>query len=416
MSHLLESYSLQTGAKISKPFIIKNFFPTPDKYITIHNSSGMGAKNYDYFQEVIDRIFPYLEDKNIKIIQIGGDKDISLDGCIHLHGKTSYHQTAFIIQNSLLHIGNDSFPVHIASAADIPIISLYSVTLPSIAGPVFNSKETFKENVFCFTPDFNGKKPSFNPNENPKLINSIKIENIIEAIDKVLNIDFDKKINTLFIGNKYKQKIIEFVPDTVLPLEFAPGAPAILRVDLLKEDINNIIIYHNLKNRKFAIKMSKNKYISDFNILLHNKDNILEIIYDINDGYNKEYLQTLANIGMHPILLYSGNNDNYFNNLKIDLIDFNLKFVRENISYKQVEDLKEIIKFNNNDIWLESSKIILANNNIYFSESHLKENKPCKEKKIKLNYLTNISNISISDIEHFFITKEAINGKNISKN
>jgi hypothetical protein len=56
MSHLLETYSLQTGAKISKPFIIKNFYPVPEKYITIHNSSGMGAKNYDYFQDVIDEI------------------------------------------------------------------------------------------------------------------------------------------------------------------------------------------------------------------------------------------------------------------------------------------------------------------------------------------------------------------------
>ena len=35
--HTLESYALNSGAKISKPYIIEKFFPTTlNKYITLH--------------------------------------------------------------------------------------------------------------------------------------------------------------------------------------------------------------------------------------------------------------------------------------------------------------------------------------------------------------------------------------------
>lgn len=409
MSHLIESYSLQTGAKISKPFIIKNFYPTPDKYITIHNSSGMSGKNYDYFQEVIDQVLPYLKNKNIEILQIGGDEDKPLDGCIHLQGKTSYHQTAFIIQNSLLHIGNDSFPVHIASAADIPIISLYSITLPSIAGPCFNSQEILDNKVFCFTPDFNGKKPSFNPKESPKLINDIKYENVIEAINKILNLDFNKKIKTLFIGDKYKVQAIEIVPDAIIRPDFAESLPGLLRVDLLKSEVNNAFIYHNLRNRKLGIRLSNKRKVTDLNALFLNKENIIEIVFDINEGYDKKYLKDLCDLGFKPIIYYSGNDDNYFNNVKLDLIDLNIKFYKQKIDQEKLSSLKKQLKnINKDNLWAQSYRLILAEGKVYLSELHLKENKPSSDKKTKLNNLTDLSNLSISDIDFMFFYEEIV--------
>lgn len=407
MSHLIESYSLQTGAKISKPFIIKNFYPTPDKYITIHNSSGMDGKNYDYFQEVIDHILPYLNKKGIAILQIGGPEDRPLDGCVHVHGKTSYHQTAYILQNSLLHIGNDSFPVHIASAADIPIISLYSVTLPSIAGPCFNSKDVFNHKVFCFTPDFNGKKPSFNPGENPKLINKIRIESIIEAADKLLGLGFDKKIKTVFIGEKFKVQAIEIVPDSVIRPDFAQGLPGMLRIDLLNSEINDNIIYHNLKSRKLGIRMNNLKKVNDLNILFANKENIVEIVFDINHGYDKKYLESIVALGLKPIIYYSEKDNNYFDMAKLDLIDLNLKFFREKSCNEKIEMFKDSIEKSQKDnVWIQTYRILLANGKVYLSEAHLKEDKPSTDKKIKLNCLTNISNISISDIDFLLLYEE----------
>jgi hypothetical protein len=408
MSHLLESYSLQTGAKISKPFIVKNFYPTPEKYITIHNSSGMGAKNYDYFQEVIDHLIPFLKKKGIDVVQIGGEEDRPINGCIHIQGKTSYHQTAFVIQNSLLHIGNDSFPVHIASAADIPIISLYSVTLPSIAGPCFNSKDVFDDKVFCFTPDFNGKKPSFNPNESPKLINDIKIESIVEAVDKVLDLGYNKKLKTIFVGNKYQAQGIEIVPDAVLSSDFAKGSPALLRIDLLNSEVDDAIIYHNLQARKLGIKMSNLKKVKDLNVIYSNKNNLIEIVFDIDHGYDKKYLEQLSSIYPNVIIYYSGDDDVFFNKTKLDLIDLNLKFFRQKNETEKITDLHlKIQSAIKDDLWIQTNRLILAKNKVYLSEAHLREDKPSNDKKIKLNSLTNISNMSISDIDFFLIYQES---------
>jgi ADP-heptose:LPS heptosyltransferase len=101
--HLLETYALSTGSKISKPFIIKKYFPLPtNKYITIQNSSGMNGKCYDYFQDVIDFLYEKLNSKGFQIIQIGSKEDKPLNRVINLQGQTDINQTAFILNNSSL--------------------------------------------------------------------------------------------------------------------------------------------------------------------------------------------------------------------------------------------------------------------------------------------------------------------------
>ena len=64
--HLLEQYALSCGVKIDRPFVQCNYFPVPfDDYIIIHPSSGMSAKNYDHYSEVVGLILPYLNKAGI---------------------------------------------------------------------------------------------------------------------------------------------------------------------------------------------------------------------------------------------------------------------------------------------------------------------------------------------------------------
>jgi hypothetical protein len=365
MSHLLETYSLQTGAKVSSPFIVKNFYPIPKKYITIHNSSGMGSKNYDYFQDLVDEIYPILKKNNIEILQIGGAEDMPLNNCNNIQGKTTYHQTAYIIENSLLHIGNDSFPVHLASAANIPIIAMYSITSPEIAGPYFKSKYT-SSNVCCFSPDYNGKKPSFSPNENPKTINTINFENLLEAVEKLLNIDTGYKIKTLFKGEKYLAKVIDFIPDTVMRPDFAPGSLVNMRVDFCKDDIDENLIFLNIQGRKFNVFVNNKKKIISIDALQSLKDNIINLYIDITDEpIDKKYIEALLNRGIKPIILYTGQDDEYFNESKIDLINFNLNFVRYSPKITKLDDA-----IGNNEvenIMIKTNRVILSASKIYLS-------------------------------------------------
>ena len=400
MSHLLETYSLQTGAKISKPFIIKNFYPVPEKYITIHNSSGMGAKNYDHFQDVIDIIFEDLDRLNIKIIQIGGKEDIALDKCTHLQGATTYHQTAYIIQNSLLHIGNDSFPVHLASASNTPLISLYSVTTPEIAGPYFN-----KENAHCLSPEYGENKPSFNPNEIPKTVNTIKIEKIIEKIYQILKIENSKKIETLYIGNKYCQKIIDFIPDTLVSQNLINVAQINMRVDLLTRDVDENIIFRNLQLGKFQLYLNNKKKIIDINALNILKENINSVIFDVSDEpTDLSYIISLIKAGIRPIIYYRNDNLNYFNNLKIDLLDFNLQFIKQETDKKDANILENISKNITDNIFLKSNRAILSNGKVYLSEAHLNQNESSFSKICELKNIKNLQSLE-KDIECLMIYK-----------
>ena len=49
--HLVEQYALSCGVKIDKPFIETSYFPiVPKKYITLHASSRIQSKTYDYYK------------------------------------------------------------------------------------------------------------------------------------------------------------------------------------------------------------------------------------------------------------------------------------------------------------------------------------------------------------------------------
>ena len=69
--NLIESYSLQAGAKIDKPFILQKFFPLAvQKYIVLQPFSKP-SKSYDLWNDVTDILKPILSQNGIEIVQIG---------------------------------------------------------------------------------------------------------------------------------------------------------------------------------------------------------------------------------------------------------------------------------------------------------------------------------------------------------
>ena len=103
--HLIESYALNAGVKIGKPFIDPSFFPVhSNNYITIHCSSGMKSKNFDYYQDVIMLIKPYLDEHGIDIFQIGLEGEPTMANVNSLLGETNIRQAAYVIKNSKLQI------------------------------------------------------------------------------------------------------------------------------------------------------------------------------------------------------------------------------------------------------------------------------------------------------------------------
>ena len=397
--HLLEKYALSTGSKISKPFILKKYFPLPfEKYVTIQNSSGMGGKCFDYFQDVIDFIFPILEQNGYKIIQIGSKDDAPLNKVIPLQGMTNINQTAFILDNSKLHIGNDSFAIHMCSAFNIPLIALYSVSSPQIAGPFWKN-----DNQICLTPD--NWKPSFNPNENPKKVNEIKIEKIIEAVHQLLFNKIDTSIKTLFIGSNYINQIVEVFPNQVVPTQFFQNHVLNIRFDYKKQldEKDYIGSLNNINSRPCTIITDKPFNIQPFIDL---KDNIKHIFYNITEGIDLQFLNQLSFLGSnHSLLFYLSNNEDILNQRKLECVDLplNINIIQKN----------QKLDFNiDENTFYKSKKIILFDNKTYISKSAQESDKPIDiNSNLLVQKISDIKNIDLfirEDSEYSLIYKNLI--------
>ena len=146
MAHLLEEYAKNLGVKISQPVINDHFFPLRvEKYITISQESSVESKVYPYYPVVINLLKPFLERAGIKIVQLGGATRIEgVDEAFNL----SFKQQNYILSNSLAHIGVDGVSNHVASAKNIPTITLFGNTFAETNKPLFANLD--KQLTFSF--------------------------------------------------------------------------------------------------------------------------------------------------------------------------------------------------------------------------------------------------------------------------
>jgi hypothetical protein len=367
--HLIETYALNCGLKIDKPYIYQKYCPVPfEKYISFQPYSKYDAKSYDYWQEVIDQLFFKLQEHNIHIVQIGGKDEKPIQNCYHLQGKTSIGQAAYLINKGILHLGVDSFGVHIASHFDKKIVCLYSNSRPENAGPYFSSKE----NIKIFEVD-RSRKPSYSAVENPKTINKINPADIANSVLEYLNLE-SNKIKTIFLGENYNRTLIESVPNQVIENISQFGIESlIIRMDY---EFNERNLAEQLKRNRCSIITDKK---IDYNILNTFKGNIDQIIYNIDENHDVEFAKNLKKLA-RPFILSTFLNENFVNSLKLSYLDVAQIMVNPKTCKN---DLK--LNLNNlNDIYYKSNKYTLSNGNTYNSKAAYKLNIPFQGKPIKI--------------------------------
>lgn len=390
--HLLETYALATGSKIKKPFINKKFFPVPfEKYITIQNSSGMQGKCYDYFQDVIDFIHEDLEKIGYKIIQIGSKDDRALKHVFNLQGQTNINQTAFILENSKLHVGNDSFAIHMCSAFGIPLVGLYSVSSPEIAGPFWKNNKQI-----CLTPE--NLKPSFNPNESPKKINEIKIESVINSIRSLLNIESTQNIKTIYTGPKYQHIILETIPEQILHQQAFEKQLLNIRFDILNRDYEEKD-YHgliqNLNTRECCIVTNKPLILEP---LLKFKNNIKMLIYDVTHSIDVNFIEKLTFLGINNTCIFKiyESSTEELNNRKEQIID--LPQIIEQINLPKVD-----INLSADNLYYRTNKLFIANNQLFLGKQAYLNNTPIEGNNFQKISNTNLEEFIKNDLEYAFI-------------
>jgi hypothetical protein len=348
---LIEQYALQSGSKISKPHLYQKFFPISGKFITIHPSSGMESKNYDYFPEVLVLMTDYLKQNNLYVVQLGGKDDTHIGGTTPLHGKTDIHQTAYILKHSKLHICNDTSTMHVASWLGTPTLALFGPTNPKVSAPYWGKAEILESHR-------DGEKPSFNPKETSKTVNLIRPEVVAaKALSMLSGAKTENLIESLYFGPKYVNFIIEAIPDQLLDPEVFDGLINIRADYLLNEDY----IFAQASKNKVSIITDKPLTIDKLKAV---KRNVVNLTYILdNDDIN--FAKSVKSSGIQLNLITHNEPENYrFRYMDIGTVEYLPKKIEK----------AELVADN---VYVKSSRVLLSNGKVYISKQHWEKGLNC---------------------------------------
>lgn len=283
MSHIAEVYAKDLGIKIGQPIFKPHYFPiTYDNYITIHSDNKSQSRDYDYWDEVI--LLVKKHEPTINFIQIGCGTEKRMNNATAFVKTNSLKQSAFLIKYSLMHVGIDSCPVHIASSLNKPIVSIYGSCYKENSKPLWGDEDKH----ILLEPEFD-VRPSFSFEDSKKQINNIYPEKIATAILKLLGKE-KPNFETLYIGDKYKQQSLEVIPDNQYDLK---ENNINIRLDLLHEEEN---IKHLLSKNICSITTSKPLLDETLKF-----KSILAIRY-VADSFDEEFVKKCIKLGKNIIL------------------------------------------------------------------------------------------------------------------
>ena len=270
----------------------------------------------------------------------------------------------------MLHFGADSFGVHVASHYDKPIVALYSNSRPENAGPYFSSKNRVK----TLQATKKDRKPSYSAQESPKTINEI---DPIEIANNVLEFLGMEKINikTNYIGEDYSRRLIESVPNSVIADISKLGVNSlIMRMDY---EFNEAVLEEQLKRNNCSIVTSKP---IRYDILNKYKDNIAQIIYDLDENHSIEFVKDLKKLGK-TFVLSTFLSEDFVKSIKLDYMDYAQIIRSVKTQKKDIEILKDR---NINSLLYKSNKITISKGKIYNSKAAYINDIPFENKAIKV--------------------------------
>lgn len=380
MSHLLSTYAAASGLKIDEVDVKSSFYPLPfDSFITLQANSGQVAKNYDYWQEVVILLKPILDKHKIEIVYLGGKDDPIIKGVHDLRGKTTFIQSHYIIKNSLLHMGNDSWLAHCAGWNSKPLVALYGSTSVNHHGPYFYNTD---KSIFLSSHRFGGI-PTYSSNENPKTINFIPPEDVANSVLKLILPDEAKiSFKTRLFGLIYNHVIWELAPDSVPPPSFVTEAVFSVRMDYI---FNEDILLNVLRTGR-KVSIVTNKPIN-LNILAQFRQSIINYTHEINLDCPIQYVSNLKNVVQNHSFFTKEQDEKKLANLRFHFFDVcsiekvndvtkedYIKAALVYLNWKEDKRLDIISELDhtNGKLRFKSNKYLLSGGHLFLSRAHWK--------------------------------------------
>lgn len=157
-------------------------FEIGKKLICIHTNGGWTLKNWseNRWIEFAEKIY---ELYHSKVILVGGKGEtINSPYIINLADKLSIKELVALFERADLFVGLDSGPMHIASAANTPIIAMFSVTHAKVGAPNSDNFITIQAPLSCEIPC--GLKHCY---KEINCTDSISVNTVLKAAEKLLN-------------------------------------------------------------------------------------------------------------------------------------------------------------------------------------------------------------------------------------
>lgn len=130
-------------------FVEQEEFPLPSgKYIVFHLAvTGWPGRDWLFhrWQQVAD----FLMSHGFIIITIGSHTDNYIRNSIDLRNKTNINQLAYVVKNSSLYVGAESFPFHVAQAVNTPCVIFFGCVSPELRILRSNVKAVMSEYSVC---------------------------------------------------------------------------------------------------------------------------------------------------------------------------------------------------------------------------------------------------------------------------
>jgi hypothetical protein len=360
--NLTEKMALDCGVKISRPYLDRYFLPIKnDNYIIIDTRCKNTNGEYDYFNDVLDLIKPYLKQANIDIFQIATDKNMKLacDKCFITINKK---QENYLISKTKLLISNENYSLHIASVFNTKSIGLYSLFNPNNTRPVWN-----KDSQIILESHRDGNLPSYGrSNELPKTINFISpyviAKNILDSLRIVNDLE---RFELVHLGKSFNQKTVEIVPDFISDANFMKERSINLRLDYVT-NLNSSVFNYWITNRKVNIITNKDINI---NMVAPYRNNILLMTVMLSANISEKFLKHCKAIGLKVKIFCDDKNK---------LEEYRFKFLNWEVhqdfenegTLNKLDTLSQKSKFISSKILISKGKQFSCKAN-YFANKHL---------------------------------------------
>ena len=197
--HLLDFYAKRCGIpiperklfmypddtdKIVVDGIVKEHVKEKQKFVAMHTTTLVTAKDWQI--EKFNEVDKWFETKEIESFQLGAESDRKIENIgIDLRGKLTFRQMAAFLQRCECFVGLDSGISYIAASQGIPVVCIMGMSSSVTSGP-------FGDNVTFIEPANLPPECAWRCHTNCKFgqykecINTIGIDRVIEAIEKVL--------------------------------------------------------------------------------------------------------------------------------------------------------------------------------------------------------------------------------------